>query len=261
MTSEQVRLILTTFVVVAGACLAGCLSRGGDPTAVAPYGTRQVWAVVPLRNESGSGFADSFRIADRLTYEFEQIQGLDVLPVNRVIQAMQAMGLDAVASRDDALRLRETLGVDGLVVGAITAYDPYDPLRLGIALDLYTGTAMAARPLDIRGLAWAPTGDAVGIQRQTTFSTDQPVATVSGVFTTSSPAVRRQLKDYADGRGTSRHPGHHQRLITIDMNLYTEFVSHEIGSQLIWAEWQRLVRETARSATQQRADAQTPASP
>lgn len=258
MTSEQVRLILTLLTVVAATCLAGCAGRGPDPATIAPYGSRQVWAVVPLRNESGSRFADSYRIADRLVWEFEEIQGIDVLPVNRVLQAMQAQGLQAVTTREDALALREVLGVDGLIVGSITAYDPYDPLRLGLSLDLYTGARAARRPLDIRGLSWAPTSDAAGIQRDTLYRDDQPVATVSGVFTASSPAVKERIEDYAEDRGTFSNEDHHRRLITIDMNLYTEFVSHEIGSQLIWAEWQRSARETAQSATQQRADAQEP---
>jgi len=262
MTSEQVRLILAAAMLVVAAMLPGCASfRSPEPALAAPYGARQVWAVVPLRNESGSRYADSLRLADLLAYEFEQVQGIDVLPVNRVLQAMQALDLDAVTTREDALALRQVLGVDGLVVGTVTAYDPYDPMRLGLSLDLYAQSQMAGRKLDIRGLSWAPTADAAGIDTQTLYPTDQPVATVSGMFSAGSPVVKDRIERYAVGRGTSSNPQHNQRLFTIDMNLYSEFVGHEMASQLMWAEWQRLSRQNARAATQQQADVQQPDSP
>ncbi|MEM9414088.1 MAG: hypothetical protein AAGA29_01250 [Planctomycetota bacterium] len=257
MTSEQVRLILAAVLVVAGLFVTGCTTtRTAEPPLVAPYATRQVWAVVPLRNESGSRGADGFRMADRLVYEFEQVQGIDVLPVNRVLQAMQTLELDGVRTREDAIALRELLGVDGLVVGSITAYDPYDPVRIGLALDLYTDALTSANPLDLRGLSWAPTADAAGMQLQTLYRTEQPVATVSGVFSAASPSVKRRISAYAAERGTSGNARHNERMITIDMNLYSEFVGHEMGSRLMWAEWQRLARQRAQAVSTQ-AEAQT----
>lgn len=261
MTSEQVRLILAAVLVVAVSCVTGCKTQRSEPALVAPYGTRQVWAVVPLRNESGSRFADGIRMADRLAYEFEQAEGIDVLPVNRVLQAMQVLQLDGIRTREDAIQLREVLGVDGLVVGSLTAYDPYEPMRLGVSLDLYTQPSVVSDPLDIRGLTWAPTADAAGMQTQTLYRADQPVATVSGVFSASSPAVKERIAQYAVGRGVSDNPRHNERMFTIDMNLYSEFVSHEVGSQLMWAERERLARQRARRATLQQADAQPPDSP
>ncbi|MFI4862127.1 MAG: hypothetical protein ACIAXF_15790 [Phycisphaerales bacterium JB063] len=215
---------------------------------------------MPLRNESGSRGVDSFRMADRLAHEFELVQGIDVLPVNRVLQAMQTLGLDAVATRDDAMALREVLGVDGLVVGSVTAYDPYDPVRIGLSLDLYTDALIPPKPLDIRGLSWAPTADSAGMQLQTQYRTEQPVATVSGVFSASHPSVKRRISAYAVERGTSGNARHNERMITIDMNLYSEFVGHEMGSRLMWAEWQRLARQRAQEVSRQ-ADAQTTDTP
>ena len=92
------------------------------------------------------------------------------------------------------------------------------------------------------------------------YPTDQPVATVSGMFSASSPAVKDRIERYAVGRGTSSNPQHNQRLFTIDMNLYSEFVGHEVASQLMWAEQQRLSRQNARATTQQ-PDVQQPDSP
>ncbi|XAL99055.1 hypothetical protein OT109_15895 [Phycisphaeraceae bacterium D3-23] len=128
------------------------------------------------------------------------------------------------------------------------------------ALDLYTDALIPANPLDIRGLSWAPTADAAGMQLQTLYRTEQPVATVSGVFSAASPSVKRRISAYAVDRGTSGNARHNERMMTIDMNLYSEFVGHEMGSRLMWAEWQRLARQRAQEVSRQ-ADAQTPESP
>lgn len=242
MTSKQVLLILAG-CFVATALMPGCGPKPTEQRLVAPYGQRQVWAVVPLRNESASRYADGYRTADELAVVFEQVQGIDVLPVNRVIQAMQALEMDAVRSREDAIKLREVLGVDALVVGTVTSYEPYDPMRMGLALDLYSAPVDGEQEaLDIRGLSWTPTSDGAGMERQTLYRYDQPVTTVSAVLSAASPAVRERLDDFAFGRGTSGNWGHDRRLYTLNMNLFSEFVSHEMASHLVWAEWNRFAR-------------------
>ena len=259
MTSEQVRLILTQVLVLVAVMLPGCELTTYQQPVASPYASRQVWAVAPLRNESGSQSLDSYRLADHLTEQLQAVQGIDVLPVNRVLSAMASMNLDAVTTRQDAIALRQVLGVDGLVVGSVTAFGPYDPLKLGLALDLYVGVEDTPPPLDIRGLTWAPTGPQAGLQSQTLYSAEQPMTSVSGVFNVGDPAVKARLQAYTRGRGVSDNDEHAQRLYEIDMNLYSEFVSREIGSQLIWAEAQRLTHQYA--ARQQQAAALVPADP
>ncbi|MGB0769090.1 MAG: hypothetical protein ACPGYV_15460, partial [Phycisphaeraceae bacterium] len=231
------RLLLLAAVVP----LVGCERPIVERPIQSPYAERQVWAVAPLRNESGSRHANGLKLADDLTRAFEQVVGIDALPVNRVLEAMQALQLERIASREDAIHLRETLGVDALVVGSVTHYDAYDPPKLGLALDLYTWPVEGqAKRLDIRGLSWAPTADKAGIRRGTLYRPDQPVTTVSGYFDASGIGTKRLIDDYAYGRGTTPNALHERRLYTINMNLFQEFASHEVGSQLIWAEWRRL---------------------
>lgn len=258
MTSKQVWLILAV-AFAALALMPGCESRPSEQTLVAPYGARQVWAVVPLRNESASSYADGYRIADELAVVFEKVEGIDVLPVNRVLQAMQGLKMEAVRSREDAIKLREVLGVDALIVGTVTAYDPYDPMRMGLALDLYAAPADGEQQgLDIRGLSWTPTSDGAGIERQTLYRHDQPVTTVSAVFSAASPSVRDRLDAFAYGRGTSGVWDHDRRLYTLNMNLFIEFVSHEMGSHLVWAEWKRFARIYEADLQEQQASNPTP---
>lgn len=245
MTSEQVRLIMMRVLLLAVAlgALVGCETPRFEQRTEAPYAKRQVWAVAPVRNASGSRHANGLQVADELTRTFEQVQGIDALPLNRVLEAMDALRLTAIDSRQDAIHLREALGVDALVVGSITHYDAYDPPKLGLALDLYAWPVeRGGGGLDIRGLSWAPTADKAGIGRDTLYRPDQPVTTVSGYFDASGAGTKQLLDDYAYGRGSTPNALHERRLFTINMNLFQEFASHEVGSQLIWAEWRRLAR-------------------
>ena len=245
MTSEQIRLILVRLLLFAVVVvpLVGCQRPIVERRIEAPYSERQVWAVAPLRNESGSRYADGFKMADELTRAFEQVEGIDALPLNRVLEAMDALKLARIESREDAIHLREALGVDALVVGSMTHYDAYDPPKLGLALDLYAWpTKGESRGLDIRGLSWAPTADKAGIRRGTLYRPDQPVTTVSGYFDASGIGTKQLIDEHSYGRGSTPNTLHERRLYTINMNLFQEFVGHEMGSQLIWAEWRRLAR-------------------
>lgn len=247
MTSEQIRLIMMRVLLLAVAfvTLVGCERPMVERRIEAPYAERQVWAIAPLRNESGSRHADGLQMADQLTRAFEQVIGIDALPLNRVLEAMDALKMTRIASREDAIRLREALGVDALVVGSMTHYDAYDPPKIGLALDLYAWPAeTSGRGLDIRGLSWAPTAEKAGIRRSTLYRPDQPVTTVSGYFDASGIGTKQLIDEYAYGRGSTPNALHERRLYTINMNLFQEFAGFEMGSQLIWAEWQRLARET-----------------
>ena len=249
MTSEQVRLIWKHLLVLTAvfgsiATLTGCQRPFVQERIESPYGARQVWAVAPLRNETGSRYADGLVMADELTRAFEQVQAIDALPLNRVLEAMDTLRIPQVETRQDAIALREALGVDGLIVGTMTHYHAYDPPKLGMALDLYTAPGVDyARPIDIRGLSWAPTSDKAGIRQSILYRQDQPVTTVSSYFDAGGVGTKQLIDAYAYGRGTTPDTLHERRLFTINMNLFQQFVSHEMGSQVIWAEWKRVANE------------------
>ncbi|GAB4197126.1 MAG: hypothetical protein Kow00105_11240 [Phycisphaeraceae bacterium] len=239
MKSEQAMWMVLALVVLT----AGCHYRGPKkPQAVqAPYGERQVWAVVPLRNESGSQYADGIKTADRLAQRLETVGGLDVLPVNRVLAAMQALELASLDSPSDVSNLRTVLGVDAVLVGSITAYDPYDPPKLGLAVELYFDPRRSsAQTTDVRKLVRAPTDDLA--QPAEPIRPGPPVSVVSGFYDASDPDVHERLVAYAQQRGAldKLHEKHGWRLYQIDMDLYTEFVIDSVSRQLLLVEAQRL---------------------
>ncbi len=262
MTSKQVMLIAVLVGVISGceslnSKVDTWLTQKGAPPLDSPYPTRHIWAIAPLRNESGSSSADGLALADHLARQLENASNLDVLPVNRTLAAMEAIELGWVASPQQAKRLLETLGADGLVVGTITAYDPYDPPKLGLAIELYTNPAVEASDAAVLGspsaesiepgsadslaslqrLAWSAT--AVSTQPDGGGATKQPVSVVSAFFDGASPKVRMGLEHYAHERGEPRvaESWHTYR---ISMDLYSEFVSYVMSWRLLRVEAQRI---------------------
>jgi len=261
MTSKQAMLAVALLAITCPQ-LPGCGDYRGasrrHQTPAAPYEQRQVWAVAPLRNETGSQYADGVAFADDLTHQLTVIHGIDALPVNRVLAAMAAMRLDAVTSKEQALALRDALGVDGLIVGSLTAWDPYDPPKIGIAVELYVDPIHPSRSFDARQLTWAATEDgATPDQRYR--REDQPVSTVAAYYDAADPDTRDHLDHFGKDRGKDDGKyRHHARLYRISMDLYSEFVSHMVCSRLLEAE---RVRTTPTDGPQPQQTRLTKASP
>ena len=235
MVSRLLRILLG----LATAIVAGCGTvPDRAPGLTAPYAERRVFAVAPLLNESGSAAADTLRLADRLTEQLTLTRRVDTLPVNRVLAAMEAAGIRRVASREQALRLTRTLGIDALVVGTVTSYDPYDPPRLGLNVDLYFGDTYAAEVFDIRRLSRSAT-DTTQLRAATTGA--QPVSAFSALWDASHPVVQDRLHAFGVGRGTDYGAtATEARLYRISMDLYSSFVAYEACRRLMDLEFLRL---------------------
>lgn len=93
-------------------------------------------AVAPFFNLSQERTVDGREFALAYYSELQKIPGFEVLPVGVVERAMIENGL-SMNSPDDALTLAKILGVDAVVVGAVTDYDPYSP-RVGLKVAWYS---------------------------------------------------------------------------------------------------------------------------
>jgi hypothetical protein len=238
--AEAVIVVLWLLIAVVLMCTTGCsMDPERAETLRGPYEQRQVFAVVPMRNESGSMYADGLRLADRMTEQFTLTRQVDTVPVNRVLAAMQKLGLSDVTAKHQALRLREALGVDGLVVGSLTAYDPYDPPKLGLNVELYLDPKHPSRAFDVRRMSraasdrdWRIEGYAPG---------DQPVSALSLFYDAADPAVQDRMTVFAVERGIDRgSTSTDARLYRISTDLYSSFVAYEVCRRLMQAETLRL---------------------
>ncbi len=237
--------------------LAGCASKGNElvapATLVAPYNTTRgdvLWAVVPLHNESGTTEAEKSNLSDKVVAACEEIQGVRCVPLNRTMEAMRALKMTSVRSAAEVRTLAQAMGVDGIVVGSITAYDPYTP-TLGLSLALFTrGSAMnpAAPPtVDPRALRVSPTE---GNAAASSAFRDNPASTASENLDAKNNQVLMDLQQYAQGR-LDGPTALGWRRYAASMDLYSEFAASHLVGRLVQSEWIRLAGAVpdGRSAT------------
>lgn len=261
MTSRQVMLTVHHAALIAlTLAVAGCnLTGPGDkPELVSPHPRGQVWAIAPLNNESGSQSVDALRLTDRLVAHVERVDGIDTLPLNRVLATMQRMEISAVTTANEALALRRALNVDAVVAGTVSAYDPYDPPKLGLVVELYHVGADELRGVDIRGISRAATDQDARPTREGDAGPTQPVVRVSGYFDAADPGTQAQLDAYgkqhsvADKDKTrtglfTKYDPIGPRLYRISSDLYGDFATFQVVRRLIRGEAQRLAPEPTAS--------------
>ncbi|HZW08435.1 MAG TPA: hypothetical protein VFF69_00890 [Phycisphaerales bacterium] len=258
MTSAQTMLAIrrrrlgaVLALAACAACLGACEALAPKrpeltppPAPTAPYDASQgevLWAVLPLRNESGTEIFDPLAVSDRLVAAAEEVEGIRTVPLNRTLQAMHALDITAVRDPADVHRIADAMGVDGVIVGSITAYDPYDPPTIGLSLALYARThAMSARrqehAIDPRALTSAPTD---GPPDPRVADRDRPAAVASAHLDAKDHAVLAAIKAYAEGRHDPRSALGWKRY-TASMDLYTQFATQHLVSALLAKEQRRL---------------------
>jgi hypothetical protein len=220
--------------------ICGCANKEKlePPTALAsPYERMQLWAVAPFNNESGVSIVKSDRVADLFAEQAEQVHGINAIPLNRVMLAMRKLEMRTVASPRDAASLMNALGVDGLIVGTITAYDPYQPPKIGAAIQLYQRDRPHRQSdIDPVEITRAPTEIALPGM----LGSDMPMAQASGVFDAGNHETLAQLDEYAAGR-TEPNSAYGKRIYTVNMEMYTQFVAYRLMHDLLESERIRLM--------------------
>lgn len=236
MTSKQV--MLTTAMMFSCGC---ALISPRQPALFGPYEQRMVWAAAPLSNESGSQHADGLRLADQLASQLEQAANIDVLPVNRTIEAMHSLQIEQVTTPQEAAALRQVLGADALVVGVISAYDPYDPPKIGLAVELHLDPRYLEDDVafDVRRQSRSPQDE---LTLPSGDSMRQPVSTVSAYLDSADPAVRKMLQRYANKRSGIDSDKFAWVRYRSSMDLYSEFASYVMSWRLLQAETDRVMQ-------------------
>lgn len=225
------------------ATLAGCHTRPElvpPGVLVSPYAADAAVAVIPPRNESGVSFVDPDAVGDKIVASLAQTRGLRCLPLNRTIEAMRAMGMPSVNSAMEAQQLARAMGVDAIVAGTITAYNPYDPPTFGLTLALYAQPSLGGGgegPLNDPRLLMMQASDAGYVGA----SGEEPASVESLHLDARSHDVLLKLRRYAEGRRDS-NTALDWRIYTASMDLYTQFAVHEAVRGLLDHEWLRLAR-------------------
>ncbi|MGH7242102.1 MAG: CsgG/HfaB family protein [Phycisphaerales bacterium] len=242
------RVFAVACIAMWAASLIGCQAKpelDAPRFTISPYDQSHgelLWAVAPLRNESATTTVDPLAMSDKIVEALEQVHGIRALPMNRTLETMRAIRMPMLRTPADANKLAEALGVDALVVGAITAYDPYDP-RLGLALTVVPRTSA------MNGLAQVDTGklDARAVQTSTTEITQQfavlgePTSSASLLFDGKNQAVQMDVRTYAEGRAERVSAAGWRRYLR-SVDLFAEFAAYRTVDQLVQAETLRLAK-------------------
>lgn len=254
MTSAQAMLGRILVLAAGLGLIGGCVDQSGGLKApqatVSPYDTTRgemLWAVVPLRNESGTLQADILAISDRLVAAVEEVKGVRCVPLNRTLEAIVALNLqDGVRTPAQARQLAQAMGVDAVVVGSLTAWDPYTP-QLGFSLALFArpgGMGGEEQKLtDPRALTASATGTTPASER----FAERPVSTVSENLDGKNHQVLMDVRAYAEGRTDAVSALHWERYVK-SMDLYQEFAAHFVVDRLIQSEWSRMARQGVRES-------------
>ena len=217
--------------------LGGCVKPLAMPVVLkAPYETERVWAVVPFANESGVSQVDGMAVADRFVGEIEGVDGLRCLPLNRTLAAMRSLGLTSVRDLQQAYTLMRTLQADGLVLGTVTDWDPYKPLRFGAAIEVVSaGGGAQNRPLDLSELTM-PTAESTGAAGA---GTRAEISQASRIFDGRNQETLADLERYASGRANP-DSGMGARAYEVRIDLFSRFGAFMLTRDLLEQEAARL---------------------
>ncbi|MBW3540508.1 MAG: hypothetical protein KY476_09565 [Planctomycetes bacterium] len=123
------------WIVALGFVTSGC--RIVTPELINPLPGVRTVAVAPFFNQSQEVAVDGRHVALIYASELQKVPGFEVVPVGVTEVALREHELDLV-SPADAVTLARLLGVDAIVVGSVTHYEPYYPPRIGLAINWYS---------------------------------------------------------------------------------------------------------------------------
>ena len=256
-TPSRLRYLVLLAVLAASGCefFTGEAKRHPAPiefTIQSPYDDVRTFAIAPTINLSGSRDFDPLTVSDTLYTEMQQVQNLNVLPVNKTLIAMNRLNLQSIEKPADAQKLAEALGADALIVPAVTAYDPYDPPVVGMILQMYTpnyvnGPASQSRlrsnrDSDLHTVKTNPDTPIIVADVSASASpaarASQPVSQVSAVFNATNQTVLKELQVFAAGR-TQYDTALSDHKFLLDSDAYMRFVAHAMIRRLMDVERSR----------------------
>jgi hypothetical protein len=232
-------LMRSIAVVIVGTI--GLWAATGCSEHTPPYGTerqlalpakhRQIWAVAPVLDLSGQQ-VDPLLQADLVYQQLQTVHGLTVIPVNRVVEVYAGLRIDRIQSEQQAQLVCELLGCDALLVTTVTAYDPYNPPKVGASMQLFAKGGGLARPaanVDARELA-RRAAPMPGVDEALPQS--GAFLQAVGMYDSANGSVRADLLEYAAGRNDPTGPMKSKEyLVSIDR--YAGFAYHMLIEDLL----------------------------
>ena len=132
-------------MLLAAACMlslcGGCSlilpQKAHRPVIRNPFPQLSRVAVAPFANQTDEPTVDGRQVALSYFAELQSTPGFEVVPLGVVEEAIIANRID-LSGAGEARRLAKILGVDVVVVGAVTDFSEYYPPRVGLRVEWYT---------------------------------------------------------------------------------------------------------------------------
>lgn len=215
------RIILAALLIAAGCESDRPPEYGRETILFSPkYGPRS-FAVAPALNLSGQRQPDALLQADLVFMELQQVRGITVVPVNRVVQAFAGLGLRQIESPQDAADVCAAIGVDAVIVPTITAFDPYDPPKMGASLQTFVHRRTDRGGVDVRELGRESREQVQPVPQNADF------IQAAKLFDAAAGTTRIRVSEYAKGR-IDPMSALGEREYYMNMDRYASFVWHEL---------------------------------
>lgn len=224
-------------VVFLGA-VSGCAKKPLATSLISPYPRAMTVALMPVLNFSGTEELDTLKVTDLLYSELQQVEGLAVVPVNRVLAQMTEDRMTTISGVGQLLTLAEHLGADAIVVCGVTEYDPYYPPRVGLAMQIFdfTEDPSGALHVDPVKLERSPTPTAIKCGVADRY---MPKSQVQRIYNGRDRRIVAAVKRFAKSRGTGQSPYGWQFYMRSQTH-YIRFVGYQAISELLSQERERL---------------------
>ena len=223
--------MLAVLLAVGGGCQKPVM-YGREHELVLDQEHGEVWAVAPALNLSGQRDVDPLLQADIVYGQLQRVRGLTVVPVNRVAEVYASLRIEKVQSAEQAAIVCDLLGCDALVVPTVTAYDPYNPPKMGASLQVFNRPENFSRAasVDVRALsrAAAPPADESLPRQQAAAGFLQAV----GMFDAANGTTHDAVLVYAAGRTDPAGPMGTKEYFA-SMERYCGFVYYELIADLL----------------------------
>lgn len=216
--------------------VAGCKHGDAETTVSNPFARNMTFAVAPVLNFSGEPSFDPIKAADLLASELTYVEGVNVLPVSRVVAFLASQGRTQVESPAHALAVADAVGAEAIFVAGITEYDAYTPV-VGLAIQVYAVPRSApvavdpvhaermAQPITLRSMA------------DVTLPRDQIQIVYNGTHSNVTDAVKK----YAAPRSEQDSPLGWREYIKVQ-TLFLRFCWHDAIDRLMTNErWRHAV--------------------
>ncbi len=145
-------LLLAWWVgILSGCSLIPDIKR--KPQLINPFPQLRTVAVLPFSNQSEEPTLSGERVSLAYLNEVQAIRGFEVLPLGVVKNKLSEFNRP-LARGEDFQAFAQFLGVDAVLVGAITDYEPYYPPRMSLKVNWYAANPGFHPVLPGYGLPW-----------------------------------------------------------------------------------------------------------